>query len=103
MLALPGFREAGNQPARIGEVTEPPDHITTVLRECEEALRLLATQGRLGSHSLATFMTLSATVRREMERRKGERRQAPRSTPERRMSNDEEAAAIGTNRRHSPV
>ena len=67
-------------------MAQPADYVTSVLRECEEALRLLAIQGRLASHSLATFMELSATIRREMERRKRDRREAPRSTPDRRAS-----------------
>jgi len=81
-------------------VTQPPDYVTSVLRECEEALRLLAIQGRLASHSLATFMELSATIRREMERRKRDRREAPRSTPDRRASTGDVAVPVAAGTLH---
>jgi len=48
-------------------------------------LNSLATDGRLSAQALATFVELSARIRSEMERRKGERRTMSRGTPERRQ------------------
>jgi hypothetical protein len=63
----------------------PPDEVTRVLRECEQALRHLHAEKRLSADGLRTFMRLSAQVRDEMERRRdGDRRTVPRGTPERR-------------------
>jgi hypothetical protein len=57
-------------------VTDEQDHITVVLRECEERLRQLASQGRLSSDALSAFVELTARVQRETDRRKGEERRA---------------------------
>jgi hypothetical protein len=66
-------------------VRNPQDHILSVLHECEETLRTMATAGRLSSGALGALVELSATIQREMERRQGgDRRMTARSTPDRR-------------------
>ena len=66
-------------------MTPLDDPIGDVLRECELRLNSLATDGRLSALALATFVELSARIRSEMERRKGERRTMSRGTPDRRQ------------------
>jgi hypothetical protein len=78
-------------------VTDHQDNITLVLRECEERLRLLASQGRLTTDALAAFLELSVSVQRETDRRKGaERRAAERGGQHRRLV---EADRIGEPKR----
>jgi hypothetical protein len=78
-------------------VTDHQDNITLVLRECEERLRLLASQGRLTTDALAAFLELSVSVQRETDRRKGtERRAAERGGHHRRVA---EADRIGEPKR----
>ena len=72
-------------------MTEEHDHITAVLRECEERLRNLASQGRLTSEALSAFVELTAQVQRETERRKGEERRAAQ-----RLGADRRSAQVGT-------
>jgi hypothetical protein len=62
------------------------DEITILLRECEGTLRVLRQQGRLSS-ALQAFTILSANLKEELERRRcGDRRTAPRASPDRRLS-----------------
>jgi hypothetical protein len=70
-------------------VSDEHDHITFVLRRCEERLRDLASQGRLTGNALAAFVELSAQIQRETDRRKGEERRA--------------AVRLGTDRRLADV
>ena len=68
-------------------MSEEHDHITLVLRECEETLRTLATQGRLQDGALSAFLNLASKVAQEMDRRKGaDRRVEERGTPDRRTN-----------------
>lgn len=61
------------------------DEITRVLRVCEETLRTLANQNRLSTGALEAFVQLSATVRKEMDRRRNtDRRETPRQGVDRR-------------------
>jgi hypothetical protein len=46
------------------------DEITRVLRDCEERLRGLASEGRLTSDALNAFVRLAATVTDALERRR---------------------------------
>ena len=63
------------------------DHITAVLRECEERLRGLAAEGRLSEQALAAFIELAGTVAREVDRRYGvDRRRHRRDTSDRRAA-----------------
>jgi hypothetical protein len=68
--------------------TDPPaDEITRLLLECETKLRTLQQQGRLSGVALQTFTALSANVKDELERRTtGERRAAPRTSADRRVT-----------------
>ena len=66
---------------------EGRDSITDVLRECEQALRELRSQGRLTDGALARFIQLAQSVGREMDRRRqGDRRGVARSTADRRAA-----------------
>jgi cell division septum initiation protein DivIVA len=71
------------------------DHITAVLRETEERLRRLASEGRLSAGALAAFVELSSTIQREADRRKGEeRRAAARLTEDRRGSESRDGSEV---------
>ena len=61
------------------------DEINQVLRECEERLRSLATEGRLTADALSSFMKLACDVQQGMERRRTpDRREIPRGISDRR-------------------
>lgn len=71
-------------------MSDSRDHISAVLRECEETLRMLATQGRLPGYALHAFRDLATRVRQEVERRQqADRRLTRRSSPDRRVAGDE--------------
>ena len=73
-------------------MTSQHDHITVVLRQCEEQLRILASQGRLPNNALAAFGELAGRVRQEIERRQGdERRAVARLHGDRRVANAADA------------
>ena len=75
-------------------MTEEQDHITVVLRECEERLRDLASRGRLSSEALSAFMELTTQVQRETDRRAGgERRATERLSADRRLAEVKASAA----------
>ena len=66
-------------------MTNQQDEITKVLKECEETLRVLASQDRLSAGALKAFVQLSTTVKTEMERRRNpDRRETPRGDGDRR-------------------
>jgi hypothetical protein len=66
-------------------VPDAQDEITRVLRLCEETLRTLSNQNRLSTGALQAFVQLSATVRKEMDRRRNpDRRETPRQGVDRR-------------------
>ena len=81
------------------------DHILAVLRDCEEKLRTLATDGRLSGNALGAFADLASRIRQEIERRRsGDRRESARLTPDRRLTHDDslEPATAGDWRRRRP-
>jgi hypothetical protein len=75
-------------------VADLEDPITTVLRQCEDRLRRLATQGRLTADALSAFVDLSAQVQRDSDRRTGERRAIPRASGDRRVQDPDGAAVL---------
>ena len=82
--------------------TPSGDPIAAALHECEQRLANLATEGRLSTQALATFVELAAQIRCEMERRKGERRSSSRGTPDRRvtgrLASEEDAVELSVSR-----